>query len=325
VRHDFVLDPNRALTIDLVDPAGTPLLESAGPGLAGLVSLIAPFARDAEPAVGASLHASGRALSLRSGIIGAGVPWRGMTIEASHEERVWIGVSLGDLVLASREAPIGVERVSLGVSLDALRGSSGSLALRVVDDWSSAPVPEASAVLTNALPVQATKWTDASGRATFEELVGGDVYVRVRAGNFVTFDRSVLVEPAKRSSLEARLEPAVTVSGVVRDEHGNPRTALQVRAIPANGDESRWLLERSTVTAQDGSFVLPGLSHREYTLSDPSTYVSKSSWPQYTRSSVPAGIGFVDARAGSVNGIELVIPLPKPQLSGATWHSVGRE
>jgi hypothetical protein len=317
VRIDFDLDPDRVVTIDLVDRDGNPFVESATKVGFSIASLVTPFACAEQPSLDANPRSSGRVLRSRSAIRGTGTPWYVMVVEASGRDRVWVGAALGDRALAFREVPLDVERVSLVTSVDDLRGAMGALTVDVVDDWDTMPRRDASVFLANALPVAPTKWTDARGRASFEALLEGEIQVRVRADDYVSANRSIQVTAGKTATLEIRLEPAISISGVARDEHDHPRGRLQVRAIPATGDDTRWQFERSTVTDDDGSFVLRGLAHREYTLIDAATRLSKTSWPQFTRSSVPTGMTFVDARSGSVEGVVVVIPLPKESTGSA--------
>jgi hypothetical protein len=311
VRLDFDLDPDRVVTIDLVDGDGNPFLDSATRDGCSLASLVAPFACATEPSLAANPLSNERVLRSRSVVRGKGKPWCTLTIEASQHDRVWVGAAIANRTLAFREVSLGVEHIALATSTDVLSGALGALTVHVVDDLDSVPIHDASVFLPNTLPTAPTQWTDAGGQAWFEGLVEGEIQVRVRVDDYVTANRSVRVRAGNTTALEVRLERAVWIAGVVRDGEGRPRGGLYLRAMPATGDASRWEYERSTMTEADGAFVLKGLAHREYVLMDASTKVSKSSWPQITRSSVPPGATYVDARVGNVDGVSVLIPLPK--------------
>lgn len=60
----------------------------------------------------------------------------------------------------------------------------------------------------------------------------------------------------------------------------------------------------------DGSFRIRGLAHIDYVLMDGQREGAATSSPQFTRGTILPGMTFVDARAGSVSDVVLVLPSP---------------
>jgi hypothetical protein len=241
---------------------------------------------------------------------GRGDPWR--EIETEGSGTLWVGVALGDHTLAVQELAPGAEEVLLTVSTARLRTGLGALQVRVVDDLNSRPLQHAEISLgprRGSSRSEHDPETDSSGNARFEGLTPGEVEFQVDLRGYVSTSRRVAVAALECSTIEVRLETAVTISGVVSDEQGKPLSRT-MRAIPAFQVRSEWGWDfYDAPPAEDGSFILEGLSHREYVLLDAGSFAANNSnAPRYTRSSLPKYATFVDARkSDSITGVSLVL------------------
>ena len=309
VEHDFELKRGRLLRVSLRDADGRPLIPNLARSGSELGELLGPFACSARPNVGATPAASGEFIPIRSHLLdkGRSNPW--CELETEWQEVMWVGVTIGDSILASDEVQPDANEVSLVVSAKQVLRRLGALRVKIVDDRSSQVLGGAEISL-NDVPGHSDKWrsTDRAGTARFDGLLPGDVQFSVSLDGWVRTGRSVHVMAETCTDVEVRMETSISISGTVTDESGKPLTRL-VRAIPAKGDRLLdWGDFWDAQPASDGSFVIAGLSHREYVLMDARSHAANNSnAPQYNSYSIRFGMTLVDARADSVAGVRLVI------------------
>jgi hypothetical protein len=312
VRHDFTLDAQRHLLVSLHDAGGRPLLSNLRQDDVELAELLAPFVSSAEPSIGAGVSARGGAMSCRSHRLdkGRSDPW--CEIDAEWSDDPWVGVVLGDHVLAYRRATSGVDEVSLVLPASALRSALGSMRVRVVDEFDSRPLQPVLISLTNQPEPKRGHSSrsfevDFDGSTRFDSLLPGDVAFDTRLEGYVSSDHVVRVTAGTCMEVEIRMKRAITISGLVTDESGHPTTRI-LRALPAVGDRSTGSGTADAQPAADGSFVFRGLERGDYVLMDARRRAANSSdGRQFTKWSIPKGMLYVDARAGSVDGVSLVI------------------
>ena len=103
--------------------------------------------------------------------------------------------------------------------------------------------------------------TDGEGWFEVDGLPAGDVPVRARGGEFAPWRGSVAIDVGRRSPLEIRLTRGGRITGVVRNDAGEPVARAEVRLGQIGNFESahRW-------TAPDGTFEIAGALCGEATI-----------------------------------------------------------
>ena len=179
--------------------------------------------------------------------------------------------------------------------------STGSISGTVTDDLGR-PLADVEITLTgtdvNGDPVLLSTTTDGVGDYTFVDLIGGDYTVietqpngygpggsaAGSTGGADGVNDIVGIElPGGVDSVDNDfVEETSTVSGVVRDDAGNPIAGVDVglNGTDVNGN----LVAQSTTTGTDGSYVFPGLVAGSYTISQtqPGGYTSVTAIPGTT-------------------------------------------
>lgn len=127
-----------------------------------------------------------------------------------------------------------------------------------VEDGSSVSMPdgtEARAAAGQRVRSDAEGWFEVDG------LRVGDVPVRARGGDFAPWRGSVAIDVGRRSPLEIRLTRGGRITGVVRNDAGEPvaRAAVKLGQIANFESAHRW-------TALDGTFEIVGAIGGEATI-----------------------------------------------------------
>ncbi|MEQ8438665.1 MAG: carboxypeptidase regulatory-like domain-containing protein [Ilumatobacter fluminis] len=183
--------------------------------------------------------------------------------------------------------------------------STGSISGTVTDDQGR-PLVDVEITLTgtdvNGVDIELVTTTNSTGDYVFGDMVGGDYTVTetqpdgygpgVSAAGSTGGDDGVndivgIELPGGVDSVDNDfVEETSTVSGVVRDDDGNPIAGVDVslNGTDVNGD----LVAQSTTTGSDGSYVFPGIVAGSYTISQtqPNGYSSVIAIPGSTGGSV---------------------------------------
>ncbi len=183
--------------------------------------------------------------------------------------------------------------------------STGSISGTVTDDQGR-PLVDVEITLTgtdvNGVDIELVTTTNSTGDYVFGDVVGGDYTVTetqpdgygpgVSAAGSTGGDDGVndivgIELPGGVDSVDNDfVEETSTVSGVVRDDDGNPIAGVDVslNGTDVNGD----LVAQSTTTGSDGSYVFPGIVAGSYTISQtqPNGYSSVIAIPGSTGGSV---------------------------------------
>ncbi|MCY3003064.1 MAG: sigma-70 family RNA polymerase sigma factor [Planctomycetota bacterium] len=100
--------------------------------------------------------------------------------------------------------------------------------------------------------------TDAEGWFEVDGLPAGDIPVRARGGDFAPWRGSVAIDVGRRSPLEIRLTRGGRITGVVRNDAGEPVARAEVKLGQIGNFESA-----HRRTAPDGTFEIGGISGGE--------------------------------------------------------------
>ncbi|CAE7942477.1 sdrD, partial [Symbiodinium sp. KB8] len=165
--------------------------------------------------------------------------------------------------------------------------STGSISGTVTDDQGR-PLVDVEITLTgtdvNGVDIELVTTTNSTGDYVFGDMVGA---AGSTGGDDGVNDIVGIELPGGVDSVDNDfVEETSTVSGVVRDDDGNPIAGVDVslNGTDVNGD----LVAQSTTTGSDGSYVFPGIVAGSYTISQtqPNGYSSVIAIPGSTGGSV---------------------------------------
>ncbi len=292
----IALDDAWYLTVNAVTPEGAPLVEALQKehpevrwhtGL-DVAAFSAPLATETFPCRGGSLRSG-------PGTVGTpdldGLPRQVVGVLALPPDRaVHVALLLRGAVLAQMPVAPRQEEITFSLTTNALLARTGTIRVRVVDD-TGVPVAGAVVGLNSSDSAGGTDSSDASGRATVQNLMPGMMRLGARHGTRVAAERWIVVPPGReidagdvvlrptnevvfaiepatqRAALACNLlDPEHNVPGE-RARHGVTRGEARVRLLDGrhglfvtNGDECAAIeLDTRTLPSQPVRIVLgPG-------------------------------------------------------------------
>lgn len=227
---------------------------------------------------------------------------------------------LRDQVLATQLVSPGSSEAVFYLSPEQIQASIAGLRVRVVDASTGDPVSDASMSAYCDTFITGLR-TDEDGKAEFTALEPGPCTLLVQVPGLGLYREQLLLEPGTSAEIEVRLGASTTIQGRVVDLQGravgNPDAetdpiseeapcVLIARLDPATG-AAEWDDLRYTVDAQ-GEIKLP--VSRDLLL----LRAIGTRWA--------SDIVQVDARQGSIDGIEIVVHPPVRvalQLASGSW------
>jgi len=155
-----------------------------------------------------------------------------------------------------------------------------------------------------------TPVSDAEGNYRIAGLEGGTYTLSVKADGFrPSLVRDIEVRVPEKSPVDVRLDPGLSLSGVVTDAHGNPVAGAEVTATtegtPENIQEAMLFSENEVTTKSgaDGRFLLRGLVEKKLTLTTTADGFAMSTLGGIDPAGEPVTIEL--ARTGSISGLVL--------------------
>lgn len=313
VRRDFVLVPQQVVRVDLLLPDGgpaMPAIREAGvhPYSWGLV----PVATREDP--GATFTDVGGSLNNRFGIGQYWGPGDGGAPNAGPETYgfvtllspapAWISLVAAHQVLAKRAIEPSTTEVTFIVSPGDFGNLEGRVVARVVSGEDGLPLTCTATVMDDPFPRPG------------KEFVGGSVdlpgqqpglrYLVVQAPDRAAVIREVLVERGRTTDVgEIRMHAPVSIAGrIVTDVDPLPTAVLRWgRVDPATGRVA-WKDRTMQKTDHEGRFVLDGLEPGVWMIRVPGLSARP---PRGSDDRMASATVRVDATAGSVEGVELVL------------------
>jgi hypothetical protein len=209
------------------------------------------------------------------------------------------------VVLDTRRVEPGTDEVVFVVSPETLEANLATIRVRVVASESGEPIAGAWVDLEGASYTGGRVATDQKGEATMERCEPGRYELTVRAEGREEFRIAFVAEPGEVTDLgEIRLGREVTIAGRFVDPDGSGVSVpFEVGVFdPARNsiEVERYVRHTSDGT---GSFRVSGLGRKTYVIRTSNHDAANAQDPEET--SWVSGNVFVDARAGSVEGVEI--------------------
>lgn len=229
--------------------------------------------------------------------------WRSLAVE-SHEA-LTITVYLGEFEVARGTLAAGSEDIELVASLDGLERAAGALVVEVVDDIDGLPLAGIT-VYIESESVQHT--TDVRGLARFDALLPNTVQVIVAAPGRLTVMQRVAVAAQGETAWKVRLSRVMKISGTLHFI-GAARTKTDI-AIASFSSRSFFEEGWNEEEVEGSKFELletPG----EYVIAVDTAFQDgrPDRLPgEWRGGKTPPGVVYVDARAGDVTNLVLVVP-----------------
>lgn len=309
---DLVVRRERSLEVSLRTPDGEPFL----------AALYRAF-----PQYGAAVNAQLRRIGDRDGtglvaftaVIGPArdaTYWR--TLHTDVFESLTVSAFVAGTLLASGDAPVGVDDLSLVASVDTVSAALGDLSVLVVDDATDVPVAHASVDCGTEGYVLPAEITDENGRVAFTDVLGPEVKLSATSENYAPVTRTVTIFPRRRNGTIVRLERGVTISGTLRRANGQATSDAACLATFDAGSNRGTLVQQA---AQRGpTFAFEHVPRGRYVACAESTWRTRNARsgrelelpepPEVAARSgrMPEGFVYVDATGGSVTNLVLVVP-----------------
>ena len=176
--------------------------------------------------------------------------------------------------------------------------------------------------------------SDAEGNYRIAGLEAGTYTLSVKAVGFrPSLVRDIDVRVPEKSPVDVRLDPGLSLSGVVTDAHGNPVAGAEVTATtegnPENIQEAMLFSgnEVTTKSGADGRFLLRGLVEKKLTLTTTAEGFAMSTLRGIDPAGEPVRVEL--ARTGSISGrvldAETGEPIAKADVSVDDLTSYDRE
>jgi RNA polymerase sigma-70 factor (ECF subfamily) len=136
---------------------------------------------------------------------------------------------LRHVVLQRQRIEPGQHELTFTLELDEVLARTGSVTLRLVDDATGEPLPQAPLLVGNAQAVELGQRTDADGRLAIDGQPPGLLRVQVWLTDYELLQRSVRVPPGGKLDLgEIRLSRAITITATTVDAASNPVSGVDL-------------------------------------------------------------------------------------------------
>jgi hypothetical protein len=230
------------------------------------------------------------------------------------------------LVLQTKRVVSSNDEVTFVVSPDELLADLATIRVQVADAATGLPIHDARVALGGGTYFDSGVATDPQGVATIARREPGRFDLTVSANGYELFRKSIDALPGEVTDLgTVSLEKEVTVEGRVLDLDDHPLAASFALGIVDSADRSiHWFRQEECKSRGDGSFEIRGLGRNEYAIRTSNhDALDESAWKGVARVS---GVVPVDARAGSITGLEIRLrPASKlvvQDVAGATGDEI---
>jgi hypothetical protein len=149
---------------------------------------------------------------------------------------LYVSATVRNVVIESKLIPEGATEVTFNISLDQVKACFGEARLRVVDALSDLPLNDCVVELGQLAAPRAGSPGDKESEIVFQHVQRGPVALRIIARDHETIQEEVRIEPGKLNDLGTyRLQPAISIQGVVLDPSGKPARLSSMSLIPLDG------------------------------------------------------------------------------------------
>lgn len=306
-RHDFDLRGALNMVLRLQDPAGRTLFGVLSGAELELARTLRPVIVSTTATRGHPLPKSSTLLPNRAHGSNATDHW--FDIEIKSYEPCSCCVLLGNLVLDVVPVPLVPQTIDLVVDPADLRAAAGGVEFVVVASESGEPLAGAKVALDQTFGRHLSVDSDARGHVVIRSVAAGAIQLSVTATDRVTLVRASSIRSGETTDLgQIRLEPAVSIAGRMSTPDG--KGVRQGYTLWRLGDSpGEWTAvprseQGSGETDREGKFLIRGLTRDEYFICTVAPWEPPD--PVDIRRGKAAGWAAVDARRGSVEGVQIV-------------------